>query len=60
LFLFGLAALPAPAVAGELFGGLYVHDVDTPITASGIEGGVDVQLGWRGGGPSGGGLSRRF
>lgn len=39
----------APAQAGELFGGLYVHDVDTPLTRSGIEGGVDVQLGWRGG-----------
>lgn len=38
-----------PAYAGELFGGLYVHDVDTPLTRSGIEGGVDVQLGWRGG-----------
>ena len=44
-----LVAVPAPAAAGELFGGLYVHDVDTPITASGIEGGADVQLGWRGG-----------
>ena len=39
----------APAHAGELFGGLYVHDVDTPLTRSGIEGGLDVQLGWRGG-----------
>lgn len=38
-----------PAQAGELFGGLYVHDVDTPLTKSGVEGGVDVQLGWRGG-----------
>ena len=47
--LLALALLPAPAAAGELFGGIYVHDVDTPITASGIEGGADVQLGWRGG-----------
>ena len=39
----------APAQAGELFGGLYVHDLDTPLTKSGIEGGADVQLGWRGG-----------
>ena len=38
-----------PAQAGEIFGGLYVHDVDTPLTKSGIEGGADVQLGWRGG-----------
>ena len=45
----GLAVLPAPAAAGEVFGGLYVHDVDTPITASGVEGGADIQLGWRGG-----------
>lgn len=45
----GLVALAAPARAGEIFGGLYVHDVDTPLTKSGIEGGSDVQLGWRGG-----------
>jgi hypothetical protein len=45
----GLLAVPVPATAGELFGGLYVHDVDTPITASGVEGGADIQLGWRGG-----------
>jgi len=42
-------ALPAPAAAGELFGGLYAHAVNTPLTKSGAEGGVDVQLGWRGG-----------
>src|SRR5262252_87588 len=41
-------AVPSPAVAGELFGGLYVHDVDTPLTKSGIEGGADIQFGWRG------------
>ena len=46
----GLAALaPAPAHAGELFGGLFVHDVKTPLTHSGIEDGLDLQLGWRGG-----------
>ena len=44
-----LAAVASPAAAGELFGGLYVHDVDTPLTLSGVEGGADVQLGWRGG-----------
>jgi hypothetical protein len=38
-----------PAQAGELFGGLYVHDVKTPLTLSGEEGGVDLQLGYRGG-----------
>jgi hypothetical protein len=42
------AAAAAPAQAGELFGGLYVHDVDTPLTKSGVEGGADVQLGYRG------------
>src|SRR5260370_245659 len=49
--LFLLAALTAPACAhaGELFGGLYVHDVKTPLDKSGIEGGADVMLGYRGG-----------
>ncbi len=41
--------ITAPAHAGEIFGGLYVHDLDTPLTKSGIEGGADLQLGWRGG-----------
>ena len=31
-----------PAQAGELFGGLYVHDVKTPLTLSGEEGGVEI------------------
>jgi lipid A 3-O-deacylase len=44
-----LAALPATAQAGEVFGGLYAHDVKTPLDKSGIEGGADVQLGYRGG-----------
>lgn len=44
-----LAALvPAPAAAGEFFGGIYAHDVDTFLTKSGFEPGMDVQLGWRG------------
>ena len=43
------AALPTTASAAEVFGGLYVHDVKTPLNLSGIEGGMDVQLGWRGG-----------
>jgi len=37
----------APAHAGEIFGGLYVHDVDSPLTISGIEQGADIQLGYR-------------
>jgi len=49
LFIALAVGMPAPAAAGELFGGLYVHDVDTPLTLSGVEGGADVQLGWRGG-----------
>lgn len=47
--LLAAAALPTPAHAGEVFGGLYVHDVDTPLTKSGVEGGMDLMLGWRGG-----------
>ena len=44
-----VVAAAAPAQAGELFGGLYIHDVDTPLTKSGVEGGADLQLGYRGG-----------
>ena len=43
-----LALAASPAAAGEIFGGLYVHDLDTGLTKSGVEGGVDVELGWRG------------
>src|SRR5687767_3114682 len=39
----------APAHANELFGGIFIHDIDSPLTASGLEKGADVQLGWRGG-----------
>ena len=38
----------SPATAGELFGGLAIHDVDTPLNKGGYEGGVAVQAGWRG------------
>ncbi|MEO8142474.1 MAG: acyloxyacyl hydrolase [Sphingomicrobium sp.] len=47
-----IAALAAatPAQAGELFGGLFVHNVDTPLSLGGSpEGGIDLQLGYRGG-----------
>ncbi len=45
-----VAALPSAASAGELFGGVYAHNVDTPLTLDGhTEDGVDLQLGWRGG-----------
>ena len=44
------AAVATPASAGEVFVGLYKHDVETGLTASGnVEKGADVQLGWRGG-----------
>lgn len=38
----------APARAGEVFGGVYDHDVKLPTDLSGIETGVDLQLGYRG------------
>lgn len=40
-------AAPAAASASEIFGGIYAHDVDL-VTRSGIEDGVDLELGWRG------------
>ena len=43
------ATQSAPALAGELFGGIHVHDVKTPLDKSGLEGGVDFSLGYRGG-----------
>lgn len=43
-----LASTAAPASAGEIFGGVFAHDVKTGITRSGIEDGVDFQLGYRG------------
>lgn len=51
LFVAASAALAAaaPAQASEIFGGLYVHDVDTFLTLSGVEDGFDAQVGWRGG-----------
>ena len=49
LLLLPLVLLPASASAGELFGGIYAHDIDSPLSASGVERGADIQLGWRGG-----------
>jgi lipid A 3-O-deacylase len=43
------ALAPGAAHAGELFAGLHVHDVKTPLDESGLESGVDVSLGYRGG-----------
>ena len=44
-----VSALAAPAHAGDLFGGVYVHDVKLPTDKSGLESGVDFQVGYRGG-----------
>ncbi len=45
-----IAATATPAQAGELFGGLFVHGVNTPLSLGGSpEGGIDLQLGYRGG-----------
>jgi len=49
MIIVGAALFAAPAQAGEIFGGLFVHDVKTPLTLSGVESGVDAQVGWRGG-----------
>ena len=43
-----ISAVPASARAGEIFGGVYIHDVDTPLSKSGFEEGADLQVGWRG------------
>lgn len=44
-----LASQASAASAGEIFGGVYKHDVDTPLTLGDHpEDGVDIQLGWRG------------
>lgn len=44
-----LVLASASAQAGEVFGGVYVHDVKLPTDKSGIEGGADLMLGYRGG-----------
>ncbi len=44
-----LVLAATPAAADELFGGLYVHGVDTPLTLGGDrEEGADLLLGYRG------------
>lgn len=49
LLFVALLAATVRADAGEVFGGLFAHDVDTPLTFGGFEDGADIQLGWRGG-----------
>jgi lipid A 3-O-deacylase len=41
------AALAAPVSAQELFGGVYVHAVDTPFTLDTGEHGTDIEAGYR-------------
>lgn len=54
-FLTLTVASASPTEAGELFGGLYAHAVNMPLSLdSGKERGVDLQLGFRGGGMFGG------
>ena len=36
-----------PAIAADLFGGVFAHDVNTPFTKNIHEGGSDFQLGYR-------------
>ena len=50
LFLITAIALltSGPARAAEIFAGLLAHDIDSPLTRGGQEGGADFQLGWRG------------
>src|SRR5689334_24513209 len=45
-----LLATASPAAASEVFGGIYAHDVKTPLDKSGVESGADIQVGWRGDG----------
>ena len=42
-------AAAAPASAQEVLGGVFAHDVETPLNLRGVEPGVDFQIGLRGG-----------
>ena len=44
-----LMVAAVPAQAGEVFGGVYAHDVKLPTDKSGVEGWADLMLGYRGG-----------
>ena len=47
---FAASGIAAPAQAGEIFGGVYKHAVDTPLSLGGnLEQGYDFQVGYRGG-----------
>jgi lipid A 3-O-deacylase len=45
---FCAAAVPSGVQAAEIFGGVHVHDVKTPLDDAGIESGADISLGFRG------------
>lgn len=45
--LLGCAIMAAPANAQEAFAGLYVHEVETPLTFDVDESGADIELGYR-------------
>ena len=47
LLALALAAIPGAASAQEIYGGLYAHGVDTPLTFDTREGGIDLQAGIR-------------
>ena len=51
IFRLALAAialsLTAPAHAGEVFGGVYAHAVETPLSLNSGESGADIELGFR-------------
>ena len=47
---FAALLVPSASTAGELFGGIHVHDVKTPLDESGLESGIDLSFGYRGGG----------
>jgi hypothetical protein len=45
-----MTVIASAAQAGEVFGGVHVHDVKTPLDKSGIESGIDFSVGYRAGG----------
>jgi len=47
LFIAPLAFCASPALAEEIYGGVYAHGVDTPFTFDTGEGGIDLQAGYR-------------
>jgi hypothetical protein len=49
MFVAAALVIAAPAQGADLFGGVYVHDVKTPLDKAGLEGGVDFMAGYRGG-----------